>query len=112
MTVKWSLKRFIASSEEVYNVTGFQALIQERTGVRVSLQQLCNLVNRKPKSIRISTIEIICSALNCKLSDFLEVEKSERILKRRKKTRKLAVQNTPKSKLSLEFPPNPYDYQK
>jgi DNA-binding Xre family transcriptional regulator len=90
-------------------VTELQKLIVKRTGVVISLAQLCKLVNKAPSMLRLSTMEVICSALSCRLFDFLEL--SEKAMSPDKK-RKLSFKNTPKSKIGTKNFPNPVDYEK
>ena len=45
----------------------------EEIGHRLSVQAVCDLLNRQPKMIRLETIEAICNAFYIPLSEFLEV---------------------------------------
>jgi DNA-binding Xre family transcriptional regulator len=109
MSVRWTLRSHLAGKEQIYRATDLRELIIKRTGVVISTQQLCNLLNEPPKMIRLSTIEILCSALNAKLSDFLEV--TPRTLKPDNK-RKLSFKNTPKGKIGVKSFPQATNYKK
>jgi putative transcriptional regulator len=106
--IQWKLKAKLAEKYQVYTVTDLQKLIVKKTGVAISVANLCKYVNRQPKMIRLETIEVICSALDCELSSFLKVGpkafKSNR-------TRKLSFKNTPKSKIGTKSFPEPVDYE-
>ena len=45
----------------------------EEIGHQLSIQAVCDLLNRQPKMIRLETIEAICNAFYIPLSEFLEV---------------------------------------
>ena len=45
----------------------------EKIGYQLSVQAVCDLLNRPPKMIRLETIEAICNAFYIPLSEFLEV---------------------------------------
>lgn len=45
----------------------------EEIGHQLSVQAVCDLLNRQPKMIRLETIEAICNAFYVPLSEFLEV---------------------------------------
>jgi hypothetical protein len=45
----------------------------EEIGHQLSVQAICDLLNRQPKMIRLETIEAICNAFYIPLSEFLEV---------------------------------------
>ena len=106
--IQWRLKS-AASKRQIYTVTDLQKLIVKKTGVVISVANLCKYVNRRPKLIRLETLEIICTALECELASFLKVGpavfKADRI-------RKLSFKNTPKSKIGTKSFPEPKDYEK
>lgn len=45
----------------------------EEIGYQLSIQAVCDLLNRPPKMIRLETIQAICNAFYIPLSEFLEV---------------------------------------
>jgi DNA-binding Xre family transcriptional regulator len=109
MSVRWTLRTHLAEKEQIYRATDLKKLIIKRTGVVISTQQLCNLLNDSPKMIRLSSIEILCSALGSKLSDFLDV--TPRVLKPENR-RKLSYKNTPKGKIGVKSFPQATNYKK
>ncbi len=108
MMVKWTFKNYLATKHQIYSATELQKRIVKQTGVAISVAQLCKLTNTTPSMIRLSTVEILCSALNCELSDFLQVTPK---VMNPGKTRKLSYKNTPKSKISVKTFPIPADYE-
>lgn len=107
MSISWRLKNHLATRYQIYTVTEFQKRIIKKTGVKISLANLCNYVNDTPKLIRLETIEILCSALECNLEEFLRV--SAKKMDPEKK-RKLSYKNTPQSKIAVKQFPAPEDY--
>jgi DNA-binding Xre family transcriptional regulator len=73
VAVKWNLKKWLAVNHDIYRPSELQALLVERVGVQLSLQALSALINNKPHALRIQTIQALCDALNCKLSDFCDI---------------------------------------
>ena len=109
MAISWRLKTYLATKHGIYRVTAFQKRITKKTGVLISIQNLCNYLNAKPKAIRLKTLELIVTALECNLNDFLEItpQKSSPPCE----TKKLSYQNTPLSKRALKNFPDPKDYK-
>jgi DNA-binding Xre family transcriptional regulator len=71
MPTKWKLRellkeRGVKSASEVSRSL-------EEIGHQLSVQAVCDLLNRPPKMIRLETIEAICNAFYIPLSEFLEV---------------------------------------
>ena len=71
MPTKWRLRellkeRGVKSASEVSRSL-------EEIGHQLSVQAVCDLLNRQPKMIRLETIEAICNAFYIPLSEFLEV---------------------------------------
>jgi LacI family transcriptional regulator len=48
-------------------------IILERTGYIISIQAVCDLLNGRPNMLKVKTLQAICDAFYCKLSDFCEV---------------------------------------
>jgi len=111
LSVQWHLKSYIRTKHNILKLTDFQKLLVRETGVRISIQHLSNLINRKPASIKLSTIEIICTGLNCNLSDFCEIKHSSPLAKKKTKLRKLSFQTTPHQKKIQNSFPDPNDYE-
>jgi DNA-binding Xre family transcriptional regulator len=74
MAISWKLKTYLSTTHSVYTLVDLQKTIALKTEFIISSQNLGNIVNHRPKQIRLETIEIICSALDCKLDDFLEIK--------------------------------------
>ncbi|MFA6190693.1 MAG: helix-turn-helix transcriptional regulator [Candidatus Staskawiczbacteria bacterium] len=107
MTIKWNLKKFIEKKHSISSATDFKKLIQKNTGFNISLQNICNYLNKNPSMIRLDTMEIFCSALDCNLQDILKISPSK---KPNKSSKKLSYKNTPNTKKGLSDFPNPEDY--
>lgn len=73
MPIVWNLKKWLAVERDIYRPSELQALLAEKAGVQLSLQAVSALINGKPNALRLQTIQALCNALNCKLSDFCEV---------------------------------------
>jgi len=73
MPFKWNLKKWLAVERDIYRPSELQALLAEKAGVQLSLQAVSALINGKPDALRVQTIQALCTALHCKLSDFCEV---------------------------------------
>jgi DNA-binding Xre family transcriptional regulator len=111
MAVHWRLKSFLATKYGIYGAVALQKRVATKTKVLISVQNLCNYLEKKPKSIRLETIELLCTALECELHDFCEVKLSAAIQKNKESTvKKLSYQNTPHSKRAVTSFPNPEDY--
>jgi len=109
MAIHWRLKTYLATKHGIFRATELQKLIVNKTGVLISLQNLCNYLNTKPKTLRLKTIELICSSLECELTDFCEIKPME-INKNPQAVRKLAFHNTPQSKRAVTAFPDPGEY--
>ena len=107
MAIHWKLKQYIRDKHSLYKLKELQEHIAEKTSIVISLQHLSDLVRACPKSIRLQTMEILCSALNCTLNDLVTIDPSKR---KEKTTRKLSYQSTPMGKRGREAFPNPSDY--
>ena len=106
--IQWKLKSELAKRHQLYTVTDLQKLIVKKTGVVISVANLCKYVNQRPRMIRLETMEIICSALECELATLLKI--GPKAFKA-EKTRKLSFKNTPKSKIGVKSFPEPKDYE-
>ena len=109
MAVHWKLKTILSTKYGIYTATEFKKLIAKRTGVIISLQNLCNLINGQPTLLSLKTMEIICTGLDCTLSDFLTISAGQ--CKLPKENKKLSYKNTPHSKRGGPQFPTPLDYR-
>ncbi len=73
MPVRWNLKRWLAVERNIYRPSELRTLLRTKTGVTLSLQAVSTLVNETPGALRLRTIQALCNALDCKLSDFCEI---------------------------------------
>lgn len=108
MAIHWRLKTYLATSHGIYHATSLQKRIVKKTGYLISVQNLRTYMNRKPKSIRLKTLELVVTALECELSHFLEIKPSEIAVG---ETKKLSYQNTPLSKRAVNQFPDPKNYK-
>lgn len=108
MAIHWSFKHYLASKHQIYTTTELQKKIVKETGIVISVAQLCKMVNARPKMIRFETIEILCSALSCELSDFLSIAAKKM---NPEKKMKLSYKNTPRSKIGVREFPAPENYK-
>jgi DNA-binding Xre family transcriptional regulator len=109
MAIKWHLKTYLARQHGIYRPTDIQALVVKKTNILISLPNISKLLNKKPSSIKLSTMEHICTALNCNLSDFCEVKPSKG--KSHDSVKKLSFNHTPHSKRGVNSFPDPSDYE-
>lgn len=108
MAIRWTFKQYVATKHQIYSSTALKKKITEETGVVISVAQLCKFMNGTPKMIRFETAEILCSALECKLSDFLVITKKQM---NAAQSRKLSYKNTPIGKIGVRAFPAPADYK-
>jgi DNA-binding Xre family transcriptional regulator len=73
MPVIWNLKKWLVLEQNIYRPVDLQKLIEEKAGVKLSLQAVSSLINNEPSGVRFKTIQALCNALDCKLSDFCDV---------------------------------------
>lgn len=78
MPVQWNLKQWMAVNRQIYRPADLQALLEEKAGVQLSWQAVSALLNNTPGALRLSTIQALCNALDCKLSDLCEVWPDQR----------------------------------
>lgn len=108
MAINWHLKTYLAQKHGIFRAIDLRRKVIEKTNIQISKQQICNLFNNKPKSLKLKTIEIICTALDCQLSDFCNV-KTGKI--HSKNLRKLSFENTPHKMRGKNSFPDPKDYK-
>jgi DNA-binding Xre family transcriptional regulator len=79
MTIAWTLRRHLAVQHGIFSASQLQALIYERTGVRVrqhTLQAL--LADVPPAYISFDTLVPLCTALECNVCDFCSISPDHR----------------------------------
>src|SRR5882762_10542273 len=72
MGMKWRLREFLRERGMV-RASQIRRTIEERTGYVRTEQAVCDLLNRPPLMLRVETMNAICEAFYCKLSDFCEL---------------------------------------
>lgn len=107
MAINWNLKTFLSKKFSISRATEIQKMIKTKTGVIISIQNVCNYLNSKPKTLRLETIEIFCTAFDCNMNDFCKVSPGKN---KTQKEKKLSFKNTPHSKRAVESFPNPVNY--
>jgi DNA-binding Xre family transcriptional regulator len=73
MSFHWNLRRELFLRKNIHRPVDLQALLREH-GLRRSLPSVCALLKRPPESLPLRTIQVICNALDCNLSDFCVME--------------------------------------
>lgn len=71
MPTNWKLRELL-KERGVKSASEISRSLEE-IGYQLSVQAVCDLLNRPPKMIRLETIEAICNAFYIPLSEFLEV---------------------------------------
>jgi DNA-binding Xre family transcriptional regulator len=71
MPTQWRLRELL-KERGVKSASEISRSLEE-IGHQLSVQAVCDLLNRQPKMIRLETIEAICNAFYIPLSEFLEV---------------------------------------
>src|SRR5215212_862728 len=71
MPTKWKLRELL-KERGVKSASEISRSLEE-IGHQLSVQAVCDLLNRQPKMLRLETIEAICNAFYIPLSEFLEV---------------------------------------
>ncbi len=71
--VVWNFRVWLAKERGIFSPAQLQKVLVERAGVRLSLQALSSLMKSRPEAIRFQTMQAICNALNCRLSDFCQM---------------------------------------
>lgn len=77
MSFTWKLKE-ICSKNEIKNAQQLKIALNEELGIDISLQALHNLLNKTPKSLKIETIEILCSLFKITSSELFIATPRER----------------------------------
>ena len=73
MPLVWNLRKWLAVNRDIYRPVDLRKLIAEKAGVQLSLQAISTLMQSHPSALRIATLEALCTALECKASEFFDV---------------------------------------
>jgi DNA-binding Xre family transcriptional regulator len=71
--IVWNFRIWLAKEHEIFSPAQLQKVLVTRAGVRLSLQALSSLMKNRPGALRFQTMQAICNALNCRLSDFCQM---------------------------------------
>jgi DNA-binding Xre family transcriptional regulator len=74
MPMIWNPKKIMVLRKRIYRPTELKIALAECAGVQLSLTSVSALINKAPDVLRVRTMQAICNALNCKLSEFCEIE--------------------------------------
>ncbi|HYJ84874.1 MAG TPA: helix-turn-helix transcriptional regulator [Pyrinomonadaceae bacterium] len=72
MPIKWILRDLLRQLE-IKKASEISRIIYDRTGYRISTQAVCDLLNDKPKMLRLDTAQAFCDAFGLRLGDFCEI---------------------------------------
>jgi DNA-binding Xre family transcriptional regulator len=86
MAIVWNLRKWLAVNRDIYRPSELQALLIRETGIQLSLQAISALLSNKPQALRMQTVQALCNALNCNLSDFCDVLPDPAEERRQRKT--------------------------
>ena len=96
MAMRWRLREFLV--ERGFSLASeISKIIRERTGHIISIQAICVLLNKPPKMLKVKTMNAICDAFYCKVSDFFEVIPRASLRPYATKTRIFGPTSSPKS---------------
>ncbi len=73
MPIIWNLKKWLAVEHDIYRPSELRSLLAEKAGVHLSLQAVSALFHGRPNALRLQTMQALCNALHCTLSDFCQV---------------------------------------
>ena len=70
MTIKWNLPNAMFE-KGVFTPTELRRLLKEKVGYDISAPAVHRMVNGLPSEFKFATLDAICQALECKLSDII-----------------------------------------
>ena len=81
MPLTWTLKQWLQTNRGLIITTDrplrhlkeLQEKIRQRTGNKISLRILHNLLEKQPKTLDYRILQLICDAFQCQLKDFCAV---------------------------------------
>ncbi len=73
MSLKWNLVN-VMYQRDVFSVTDLKKLINEKGNISISVPAVHRMVNKLPSEIKFSTLDALCSALDCNVNDLLVYE--------------------------------------
>ncbi len=72
MPIKWNLREMLRQVE-ITKASEISRIIYDRTEYRISTQAVCDLLNDKPKMLRLDTAQAFCDAFGLRLGEFCEI---------------------------------------
>jgi DNA-binding Xre family transcriptional regulator len=69
--IQWRLRQVMAA-REIWTGTRLVELLRKKAGVELSLVSVRQLINEKPKQLRLTTLEALCVALDCSPWDIMD----------------------------------------
>lgn len=72
MPIKWNLRELLRQLE-ITKASEVSRIIYNRTEYGISTQAVCDLLNDKPKMLRLDTAQAFCDAFGLRLGDFCEI---------------------------------------
>lgn len=74
--IQWRLRQVMAA-REIWTGTRLVELLRTKAGVELSNVSVRQLMNEKPKQVRLATLEALCVALDCSPWDIMEWSPAE-----------------------------------
>ncbi|HEY0377216.1 MAG TPA: helix-turn-helix domain-containing protein [Pyrinomonadaceae bacterium] len=73
MPIIWNLKQWMRANRNIYRANQLCDALRAEAGFKISIQAIHMLINKQPEGLRTLTMQAICTALRCRLSDFFEI---------------------------------------
>ena len=73
MPFRWKLRAYLAIHHDIYRPSELQRVLEDQAGVTMSIQALSSLLHNPPAGLRLATMQALCNALQCRMSDFCDV---------------------------------------
>ncbi|WP_257982880.1 helix-turn-helix domain-containing protein [Lysinibacillus fusiformis] len=70
MAFEWRLRKIMAEND-IWSGAELARRMEEITGYKLSAPSIAALINEPPKQVKMTTLDALCSALNCKPNDLL-----------------------------------------
>lgn len=70
MAIEWKLRKVMADNN-IWSGAELARRMEEITGYRLSAPSIAALINEPPKQIKVTTLDALCTALNCKPNDLI-----------------------------------------
>lgn len=70
MSLRWKLRQIMAKND-IWTGTELARIMEEKTGYKMSAPSISALINQEPKQMKMSTLDALCTTLNCKPDELL-----------------------------------------